>query len=575
MAVSLESLDLPSRPGVYLFRNSDGRVLYVGKAGDLHNRVRSYFASNPDRVMIPELVSNSTHVDCIVTNNPSEALVLERQLIREHKPKYNSRLKDDKSYPFLALTNEDVPRILYTRHPPADARIWGPFPNAGAAKRVVQLLRRHFGIRDCKELLPQGCLSMHIGLCSAPCIDGTGYSQSVAAAAQVLDGSGRQLLETMVEEMESQSAAMDFELAAQTRDLIDSVQITLRQQVISSKYYRDCDALGFASRGDLAVITVLHADAGVVKAQESWPMIHRQDIGESVACFVAEHYANHTPPRLLLSPTPLGEWLEGWLCERRTRPVEVRVPARGDLATLRKLADQNAQVQLERMGNKQSGSLEQRAADDAAKLLGYESLEHIVCFDMAQLQGAERVGASVVFNNGRPAKKEYRSYRIKGDALDDLQMMREVVGRWLKRQESWPDLILLDGGKVHLDTIWKLLKENGVDDRCELAALAKREETLHRRGREPIILDRRGRVLVHARDEAHRYVNTFHRRRRGRVALADPLQEISGLGAKKLQDLMRHFGGRKGIEHAGLEQLTAVPGIGRALAQRILDSRRK
>ena len=575
MAVSLESLDLPRRPGVYLFRNSDGRVLYVGKATDLRNRVRSYFSSNPDRAMIPELINKSANIDCIVTNNPSEALVLERQLIREHKPQYNSMLKDDKSYPFLALTNEAIPRILYTRHPPVDARIWGPFPDAGAAKRVVQLLRRHFGIRDCKELLPQGCLAMHIGLCSGPCIDSTGYSQSAAAAAQVLDGDGRQLLETMVEEMESQSAAMDFELAAQTRDLIDSVQITLRQQVISSKFYRDCDALGFSSRGDLAVITVLHADAGVVKSQEAWPMIHRQDIGESIARFVAEHYVNRVPPRLLLSPTPLGEWLEGWLSERRSRPVEVRVPARGDLATLRKLADQNAQVQLERIGNKQSGSLEQRAADDASELLANESLDHIVCFDMAQLQGAERVGASVMFNNGRPEKKEYRSYRIKGDALDDLQMMREVVGRWLKRQESWPDLVLLDGGKVHLDTIHKLLKENGVSDRFQLAALAKREETLHRRDLEPIILDRRGRVLVHARDEAHRYVNTFHRRRRGRVAISDPLQEIPGLGAKKLQDLMRHFGGRKGIKRASIEQLCAVPGIGQALAQRILDSRQK
>lgn len=567
--VSASSVDLPRSPGVYLFKTTDGRVLYVGKATDLRSRVRSYFSSNPDRQMIPELVNSADDVSFIVTNNPSEALVLERQLIREHKPKYNSMLKDDKSFPFLVLTNEDVPRIMYTRNPPVNSRRWGPFPDAGAAKRMVQLLRRQFGIRDCKELLEQGCLSMHIGLCAAPCIDTTGYKSRVDASAKVLDGQAKELLEELVDEMKESSDALRYEEAASIRDLIAAVQKTQSQQVISSRFYRDCDAIGFASRGDLSMIVVLQAKDGIVQSKESWALVHRGDIGQTVARFIAEHYADRCPPSLILSPTPMVDSILAWLGERRGSSVKVRVPHRGDLATLRKLADQNAEVQIDKRSNKQSGSLEQRAADDGASLLGVESLDHIVCFDMAQLQGDEKVGACIVFRNGRPSKKEYRTYIVKQDVNDDLRMMKEVVERWLKRQEEWPDLLLLDGGQTHLSHIESMLHEHGVRDRFHLAALAKREETLHRRHAEPIILDRMGRIIVHARDEAHRFVNSYHRKRRSKRSLKDPLEEIEGLGAKKLQALIRYFGGRKEIIHASSTQLQQVPGIGPALAERI------
>ena len=363
-----------------------------------------------------------------------------------------------------------------------------------------------------------------------------------------------------------------FEQAAKVRDLIASVQRTLSQQVISSRFYRDCDAIGFASRGDLAMVVVMHAKEGIVQSQEKWLLIHRGDIGESIARFISDHYAARTPPRLILLPTPLPETVSAWLDERRGSQVEVRIPHRGDLATLRKLADQNADLQVERHLRKHSGSLEQRAADDGAVLLKQESLDHIVCFDMSQLQGAERVGASVVLRNGRPAKKEYRTYIIKQDSMDDLRMMSEVVERWLKRQDEWPELLLLDGGETHLSTINKMLSKHGLSGRFPVAALAKREETLHRLEQEPLILDRMGRVIVHARDEAHRFVNSYHRKRRGRRTLRDPLEEVSGMGAKKLQALLRHFGGRKEIKHASREQLLQVPGIGLALANRVLES---
>ena len=572
MPVALDKVDLPAKPGVYLFRNSDERVLYVGKATVLSQRIRSYFSSNPDRAMIPELVRNSEDIECIVTNSPQEALILERQLIREHRPRYNSMLKDDKSYPFLALTKEDFPRILYTRHPPKNAWKWGPFPNAGAAKQVVQLLRRHFGIRDCKELLPQGCLAMHIGLCAGPCIEAGDYSQRVKNVRRILNGDASDLIEELAKEMDEYSESLEYEKAALIRDTIKAIRNVTSQQVILSKVYRECDAIGIGTKGDLAAIVVIHADDGVIKGQESWPLIHRGDEGDSISRFIVEHYTNRRPPKILLSPIPVSTTIQEWLNERRGGQVDVRVPQRGDFVTLTNLARQNANMQVERLSNKASGSLEQRAADEAATLLSMDSLDHVVCFDMAQLLGDSRVGASVCLRNGRPSKKEYRTYTVKGDALDDLRMMQEVVERWIKRVEDWPDLLLIDGGETHLAIISKLLQKHGVRDRMQLASLAKREETIHREGHDNIVLDRRGRLLVHARDEAHRFVNKFHRKNRAKKELSDPLEGVSGLGAKKLQLLIRHFGGRQGIKHASVKDLKTVPGIGPSLAQRIFDS---
>ena len=569
MPVESASLDLPDKPGVYLFRRADGRVQYVGKATDLRARVRSYFAKNPDRKMIPAMVANSDDIDCIVTRNPSEALILERQLIRKHKPRYNSLLKDDKSFPFIALTSHEYPRLLYTRHPPADAKRWGPFPDAGAAKRVIQLLRRQFGIRDCPELLPKGCLAMHIGLCTGPCIDGTGYDEQIRAASAVLDGDAGVLIEALQEEMDDASAAQNYEEAANKRDMIAAVQTTVAQQVIHSRFYQDCDAVGFAAMADMAVVVILHAKEGVIQGQVSYPLIHRGDIVASVSLVLSEHYSQRRPPRTLLVPAPLGESMQAWFGERRGSRVEVRNPQRGELAKLRRMADQNAEIQVTRESTSRSGSLEQAAADEAARLHSLDSLDYIVCFDMAQLLGEERVGASVVFRNGRPTKKEYRTYRVKSEAMDDLRMMSEVVERWLKRQDEWPDLLLLDGGEVHLSHVCAMLDGHGLSGRFPVAALAKKEETLWRPDIDPKILDRRSRVLIHARDEAHRFVNGYHRKRRSKGGLKSPLEDIEGVGAKKIQSLLRHFGGMRGIEHASQGELAAAPGIGKSLAGRI------
>tara|TARA_Y100001970_G_scaffold5843_2_gene6507 strand:- start:4466 stop:6223 length:1758 start_codon:yes stop_codon:yes gene_type:complete len=569
MPVDSTSLNLPNKSGVYLFRHEDGRVMYVGKATNLRTRVKSYFSKKPDRDKIPALVASSDDIEYIITQSPSEALILERELIRKHKPRYNSRLKDDKSYPFISLTNEEFPRILYTRFPSDGDLRWGPFPDAGAAKRVIQLLRSQFGIRDKDCNGKNGCFSKHIGLCRGPCVDPEGYPEIVRTVTKILDGNASILIEYLQKEMDEASDRLDYETAANKRDLIATVNATISKQVIHSRFYQDCDAVGFASNGENAVLVILHTKNGVIQGEVNYPLIHRGDVTDSVSLVLSEHYSNRRPPKMLLVPSPLSDQLSKWLNERRGNTVEIRNPRRGEYAKLRKMADRNAEIKSHHKSNRRSGSLEQAAADEAARLHGYDSLNHIVCFDMAQLRGDERVGAAIVLRNGRPSKKEYRTYRIKTDVMDDIRMMKEVIERWLKRQDEWPDLLLLDGGEVHLSHVYKTLEENGVAGNFPVAALAKKEDTLWRIDTDPIILDRASRVLVHARDEAHRFANTYHRKRRSKGGLKSPIEDIEGLGAKKIQALLRHFGGIKGIENASQEQLIGTPGIGKELAERI------
>ena len=569
MGLELQNLDLPREPGVYLFKNKLKKVLYVGKATDINSRVKSYFSPNPDRLMIPKLVESSEIIDYIVTSNPDEALILERELIRQHKPRYNSRLKDDKSYPLIILTDEEYPRIMYTRNPPKGSRIWGPFPNVGAAKQLIQLLRKQFGIRDKDCHGKDGCLSMQIGLCRGPCIDPEGYPKIVKIVTNILDGKGNQIIKELTNEMNKFSEKREYENAANHRDLIRAIETTLSQRIITSRFYRECDAIGFASRGNLGIITILHTKKGIVQGQQTWPLIHRGDIEDSICRFLSEYYSTNVPPSLILLPCNISDFLSSWLLKRRGSRVELRVPKRGKLIELKDLADKNARIKLEKDFKSSFGSLEKRALNECANYLEIESLDHIVCFDMSQLQGDVRVGASISLRLGKPEKSEYRKYKVKGKQLDDIHMMIEVVGRWIKNQEKWPDLLLIDGGKTHLDYIFDLLKENELDEEILIAALAKKEETLYRVNKEPIVLDKRGRALIYARDEAHRFVNQFHRKSRHKNILKDPLENIEGLGAKKIQVLQRFFEGRQGLLNASIEDLCEVPGIGRSLAERI------
>ena len=562
MTLKSENLDLPRKPGVYLFCKGNGLVLYVGKATNLGTRVRSYFSKNPDREMIPKLIKEAVKIDFIVTQNPSEALILERQLIRKHKPKYNSQLKDDKSYPFIAISSDDFPRIMYTRTPEDDWIFWGPFPNAGDAKRLIKVLRRYFGIRDERNKLPFGFIENN---------EPGDYAKRIEVVRSVLNGNAGVLISELQKEMDQFSKRLDFENASKTRDMIITVQNTISQNIVSSRFYQDCDAIGFASHGDKGCVVIIHAKDGIIQGKENYALIHKGDIVDSVSLILSEHYGNCRPPKIILLPCPLGLEMNEWLSNKRKSIVEVRIPKRGSFAKLRIMADRNAEVQLKSKRWKDSGNLETVSANDGASLIGMDSLNHLVCFDMAQLMGNVRVGASVVFRNGRPSKKEYRTYRVKSDAVDDLSMMEEIVRRWIKNQKEWPDLVLLDGGITHLSLIKNLIQNMKLENNFKLAALAKREERLFTDDENEYVLDRKGRIFIYARDEAHRFVNSYHSKRRRRIALEDPLEGIEGLGAKKIQSLLRYFGGKKGIISANEGELLQVPGIGKNMARKIVE----
>ena len=261
----------------------------------------------------------------------------------------------------------------------------------------------------------------------------------------VLDGDAASIIKGLQRKMDIASETMQYEKAASFRDMIAVIQKTISDQIIRSRFYTEVHAIGFASRGDFGNAVIIQADEGVIQGQVTYPMIHRGDIGESVSLLVAEHYSSQRPQKILLTPKNLSKDLKEWLRERRGATVEVRVPERGKLAKLRRLADRNAEMHVERAKSRSSGKIEHQAAEDAAKLLGMSGLNHVVCFDMAQLLGESRVGASVVFRNGRPEKSEYRTYRVKDEAADDLRMMTGIVERWLKHQDEWPDLVILDG----------------------------------------------------------------------------------------------------------------------------------
>ncbi len=595
---------LPTRPGVYLFRDGKGEILYVGKAKSLRARVRSYFRTGTGLpVRIRELVRRTASVETIVVGSEAEALILEANLIKEHRPRYNIQLRDDKRYPYIKVTlQEPFPRVFVTRNVRDDgSRYFGPYTTVGPLRQALEVVKRLYTVRSCRYDLPaeapsRPCLDHHIGRCLAPCVglqSQEAYRAMIGEILRVLEGDTDALRAEVAARMEEAVKALRFEEAAHLRDVLRGLEAMGGDQRVHRVGGGDQDLLAVARDGPLAAGVVLRIRGGLLlgrriqRFEELGPEDDEPGLLSALAVRTylgqGEEGLRDLPREVLLSADfPDRPLLEGILSREAGRKVRFHVPRRGEKRSLVELARGNARHALEDRVTALA-----YAADRADEIL-YELQDRlglmvvprlIVCFDVSHTQGTEVVASAVTFENGAPSKAGYRRMRIRGDwGNDDYRSMAEVVLRYFRRRMEegapLPDLVLLDGGKGQLRSARDALESLGLRE-VAAAALAKREEEVFLPGRkEPLLLSRRDpalRLLQRIRDEAHRFAVTYNRALRRRRTLRSRLEEIPGVGPRRRKMLLRRFGSVRGIRDATEEELTRISGIGPALARRIRE----
>ncbi len=583
---------LPDRPGVYLWKNAAGEVLYVGKAKSLRSRVPQYFA--PDHQDTPErsaLATQITDLETILVPNEAQALLLENNLIKEHQPRFNIRLRDDKSYPRIAVTlGEPFPRVLVVRRIQLEgARYFGPYTDVGTLRQTLSIIRRLFTVRSCHYDLPgdapdRPCLDYHIERCKAPCVGyqtQADYARMIDDVLLFLEGKTLEVRTRLRERMQQASGELDFERAAQLRDALQWLEQVEKPQTVELVGGGDADAIGLARDGDDACGVILRIRDGRVIARE-----HRfleraggDTEAEVLAAFLVRFYLplDARARRVLLPFVP-----EDLTSLQTLAPdVEWAVPQRGTNAKLVELAEQNARHLLESL-LLESFDVEERAADPVYALgrdLGLAKVPRsFVCIDISTNQGRDTVGSLVWFEAGRPKKAEYRRYRIRGPQQDDFAAVSEVVTRFLQRrideERPLPDLIVIDGGKGQLGAAVTAAAAVGAAA-VPFASLAKREEEVYLPDRDaPLKLSRRSpslKLLQRARDEAHRFAVTYSRQRRSRRTITSQLLTIPGVGPNRRRKLLERFGSVAGVRTATREEIASIPGFSRTLAERILD----
>ncbi|MEA3407465.1 MAG: excinuclease ABC subunit UvrC [Chloroflexota bacterium] len=600
---------VPPKPGVYMMRDANDDVIYVGKAVVLRNRVRSYFQESASHTpKTRRLVSEIDDLEWIVTESELEALILESQLIKRYKPRYNVRLKDDKRYPYIKVSvQEDFPRIYMVRKMMQDgARYFGPFASSRAVRQSLDLLRRLFPYRTCDREITghdsRPCLYYHIGRCGGPCIGAVGreeYRATIERACLFLEGKQEQIIEEMRGKMEDAAEALDFETAAHLRDQISAIEHIIQQQRIVSGHLKDHDFIAFARDEREACVQVFFVRGGRLIGREYFLLsgVDEEDDAEIMTSFVKQFYdeAAQVPPEILVQ-SDLDELavIQRWLRRKRGDKVLIKVPRRGEKEAVMRMAVENAVETLKKVRaewdadtNKQTQAL--------AELQEALDLEHpptrIECYDISNTQGVATTGSRVVFVKGVPSKQDYRRFRVRTvHGPDDYAAMAEVLQRRFKRaheaqarkreegkESRWaimPDLVLLDGGKGQLNAARQVMVELGVDH-IPTAALAKREEALFVPGRAaPILLPRRSEALYllqRIRDEAHRFAISYHRKLRRKKGMNSILEEIPGVGPVRRQSLLKTFGSLEGIRKATVEELAVAPGMNRPVAERLKE----
>lgn len=576
---------LPTGPGCYLFQGSEGPV-YVGKAKNLRSRVASYFGETGTG-KARWITATAQHLDFIVTQSEEEALVLEASLIKRHKPRFNVLLKDDKAYPFLKLTREPFPRLVFTRSRTDDGgEYFGPYPGAGAVKKVQDVVNKTFGLRvhSGTPLKPRRkpCLRHHMGQCLAPCVgeaDPDEYAERVRQARAFLDGRVDEVLERLDAEMKDAAARLDFERAAKVRDRAEAIRrVTGYDASVARAPGVDLDFLGFATAGKYAAVQIFQMRGGRVVGREARFLVNAEaaDDAEILERVLADHYGQvaRIPPLVLLpsDAVDLDTWAR-FLRDRAGRGVEVRVPKRGEKLELVGMANRNARTAIDA----ELARLERRGDAPGAKELQAqlaldEPPARIEGYDVSNLMGRHTVASIVAFEGGRPVKADYRTMKIRGlDKPDDFASMHQVLVRRftgrLAESLPEPDLLLIDGGKGQVSSARAALAEAGVE--VPIVGLAKREETLITQEGRAIHLPLTHpalRLLVHVRDEAHRVAVGSNRKGRGRAATRSLLDDVPGIGPKRRDALLAHFASVDEMRAADRATLRAVPGVGAAAA---------
>ena len=583
--------DLPDCPGVYLYRNRDGKVIYVGKARSLKNRVRSYFqeGSGGQAPKTDALLAEIHDLEFIVTRTEVEALILENNLVKKERPRFNIRLRDDKNFPYLKMTvTERFPRVVLVRRARLDGNAYfGPYLPASTARRTIHMVARHFKVATCYETLdgsrPRPCLLYQLNQCLGPCAGLVGdqeYAQAAQDARMFLEGRTRDLVRKLEEKMAAAATDEHFEAAAHYRDLVRTLRRAAERQSIASVGLEEQDFVAFFREGEIASVQVFQMREGQVQARREFAFegIRGSDAEFMDECLTRYYSGNDSIPAVVMAPLEPAsrEAIEEWLTARRGGRVTLRMPRRGAASAFLDTARENARLAFEAMFRApHTHGVEVLEALQEA--LGLDEPPHrIECFDISHIQGSDQVASLVVWEAGRPRRQDFRTFKVKTvEGSDDFAAMAEVVGRRYARQlregRDLPDLVLIDGGKGQLSSAVRVLESLGLGH-LQVAAIAKREEE--------IFIDRRTgpvrlpddspvlHLLQRIRDEAHRFAVTFHRKVRARRTVTTALTEIDGIGPRRARALLRRFGSVRGIRGAGLEAVAEV--VGPELASRIL-----
>ena len=586
---------LPAKPGVYLMHNTKDEIIYVGKAIKLCNRVRQYFQDSRNlSVKIQHMVKNVAYFEYIITDSELEALVLENNLIKEHHPKYNTKLKDDKGYPYIKVTvNEEFPRIMLARKMKADGgKYFGPYTSAGAVNDTIELLRKIFKIRTCNRRLPKDtgkdrpCLYYQIKQCDAPCqgyISKEEYAKQIEETIKFLNGNYKQVAKMLQEKMQKASDELEFEQAMEYRDLLKSIERIMDRQKINTYAFEDRDIIAMAQDDKDVVVSIFFIRQGKLLGREHFHMEADEESSkeEVLGAFVKQFYAGtpYLPGEIFLEQDiSEKEIIEEWLSKKRGAKVHFKIPVRGQKHKMVEMAKENAQNVL-RMDREKIKREERRtigAVHEIEELLGMEGLNRMEAFDISNISGFQTVASMVVFERGKARRRDYRKFRLRTiEGPDDYASMEEVLTRRLSHYENYPDLIMMDGGRGQVNIALKVMQQLNI----EVPVCGMVKDDKHRtRGiyfhniELPIDRDSEGfRLVTRIQDEAHRFAIEYHRSLRSKEQVHSLLDDIPGIGETRRKALMRKFKSIENIRDASLEELAKTESMNAGSAQKVYE----